>query len=281
MGNGREAYPRRAARAEHEPQGTAGSGMPEAVRVWLLGGFRVSVGARTVEEERWRLKKAAGLVKLLALAPHHRMHRERVMDLLWPNLEAGAAANNLHRTLHSARHALEPQPPSADSCYLRLRAEQLELCPEGSLWVDAEAFEEAAATARRSRDPAAYQAAVDLYAGELLPGDRYEAWAEDRREGLRLTYLSLLLEMAALHEERQDYDQAIEALGRVVAEEPAREGANAGLMRLYALSGRRDQALKQYERLRGDLRRGFAREPGAAIRRLQEEILGDRFPPTR
>ena len=53
------------------------------------------------------------------------------------------------------------------------------LCPEGQLWVDVEAFEEAAETARRSRDPAAYRAAIELYAGELLPEDRYEEWAEE------------------------------------------------------------------------------------------------------
>jgi DNA-binding SARP family transcriptional activator len=246
----------------------------------MLGRFRVSVGPRIVDENRWRLKKAAGLVKLLALAPYQRMHRERMMELLWPDLEAEAATNNLHRTLHSARRTLEPKASAAGSRYLRLRGDQLELCPEGSLWVDAEAFEEAAAAARRARDPAAYRAAVDLYAGELLPGDRYEAWAEDRRQGLRLTYLSLLLKMAGLHEEREDYEPAIEALGRVVAEEPAHEAAHAGLMRLYALSGRRDEALKQYERLGEDLRRGFAGEPSAAIRCLHKEILADRLPPT-
>ncbi|MCA1718588.1 MAG: LuxR C-terminal-related transcriptional regulator [Actinobacteria bacterium] len=254
--------------------------MPETVRVWLLGGFRVSVGSRTVEENRWRLKKAASLVKLLALAPDHKMHREQVMDLLWPDLEAEAATNNLHRTLHSARHALEPQTPAADSRYLRLGDEQIELCPEGSLWVDAEVFEETAATARRARDPAACRAALDLYAGELLPGDRYEAWAEDRREGLRQTYLSLLLEIAGLHKERENYEPAIEALRKVVAEEPAHEAAHAGLVRLYALTGRRDEALKQYERLREDLRRELDREPNVASRRLHEEILANRFSPT-
>ncbi len=231
-----------------------------------------------IEEDHWRLRKAASLVKLLALEPEHRMHRERVMDLLWPDLEAGAATNNLHRTLHSARRTLAPEAPASASRYLRLAGEQLELCPEGSLWVDVKSFEEAAATARRAREPAAYRVAVELYAGELLPGDRYEAWAEDRREGLRLTYLSLLLEMAALHEEREDYEPAIEALGRVVAGEPAHEGAHARLVRLYALSGRRDEALRQYERLREDLRRE-PREPNVTSRRLHEEIWAERFPP--
>src|SRR5687768_10854754 len=80
----------------------------EALRVRMLGGFSVSVGSRVLEENAWRLKNAAALVKLLALAPGHRLHREQVMDLLWPNSDRNAASNSLRRVLHSARRALDP-----------------------------------------------------------------------------------------------------------------------------------------------------------------------------
>jgi hypothetical protein len=59
---------------------------PEGVRIRLLRGLRVSVGDRIIEENARRLRKAAGLVKLLALAEGHTLHRERAMDLLWPDL---------------------------------------------------------------------------------------------------------------------------------------------------------------------------------------------------
>jgi hypothetical protein len=58
------------------------------VRIWLLGGFKVSVGTRILEEDAWRLSKAANLVKLLALSPTHSLHREQVMDALWPEISA-------------------------------------------------------------------------------------------------------------------------------------------------------------------------------------------------
>ena len=143
----------------------------EAVRVWLLGGFRVSVGDRTVPENAWRLRKAASLVKLLALAPGRRLHREQIIDTLWPDLGRRAASNNLRQTLYSVRRTLDL---TAGSRYLASRDKAIVLCPESPLWVDIEAFEEAATTARRSRQPAAYEAAIDLYPGELLPADRYE-----------------------------------------------------------------------------------------------------------
>src|SRR3712207_4939306 len=99
---------------------------PRAVRVWLLGGFRVSVGSRTIEQDRWRLRKAASLVKLLCIPPGHRLHREQVMNLLWPDLGKKAASNNLRRVLHFARKALDP---AAGSRYLVSQDESLVLCP--------------------------------------------------------------------------------------------------------------------------------------------------------
>src|SRR5829696_7406364 len=102
------AYPRRVAQDKHDPRSSTPSGGAETVRVYMLGGFSVLVGTRTIAEGEWRLRKAASLLKLLALAPSHRLHRERVMDLLWPKLNAKAAANNLRYVLHNARKTLEP-----------------------------------------------------------------------------------------------------------------------------------------------------------------------------
>ena len=82
---------KRVARSE-----TPTSERAEAVRVWLPGGFRVPIGARTIEEGAWRLRKAASLVKLLAASPGYRLHREQAMDILWPD---------------SGRRATSEQPP--------------------------------------------------------------------------------------------------------------------------------------------------------------------------
>ena len=248
----------------------------EELRVSLLGRFEVAVGSRVVGEEGWRLRKAASLVKLLALAPHHRLHREQAMEALWPDLSPRSAANNLHQTLHAARRALEPD--TRGFRYLILRGETLFLCPDGELRVDVDAFGEAAAEARRSGDLAAYRTALRLYAGDLLPRDRYEEWAEERRAELRQTHLALLSELAALYEEAGDFDRAVGALQRVVSEDPAHEEAHVGLMRAYAASGRRHQALGQFGRLEQALRRELGAEPHAASRRAYEDILAGRVP---
>ena len=80
----------------------------EVVRIGLLGGFRLSVGPRLIEENQWRLRNARSLLKLLALAPSHRLHREQVMETLWPDLGMRKASNNLHQILYAVRRTLEP-----------------------------------------------------------------------------------------------------------------------------------------------------------------------------
>lgn len=139
--------------------------------------------------------------------------------------------------------------------------------------------EEAAATARRAREPAAYRLAIELYAGEPLPGDRYEEWTEGRREVLRRLYLALLVELGDLFEERDEPEAAVETLQRAATEESILEEAHAGLMRLYALSDRRAQALTQYERLRKTLSDRLGTEPSGSTHRLYDEIAAGRFPP--
>ena len=174
---------------------------------------------------------------------------------------------------------LEGSQANAAPSWLQLRGDLVALCPEGQLWVDVEAFESAAAAARRSREPAAYRAALDLYTGELLPEDRYEAWAEEKREELRRLHHTLLVELAALHEEREEYGPAVEALERAAAEEPAHEVARMGLMRLYAAKGRRNEAILHYEWLRRTLSEELDTHPTGASRRLYVEIRAGK-PPT-
>lgn len=247
------------------------------LHIHLLGGLRVSVGERPIAEAAWRLRKARTLLKLLALAPGHRLHREQLLDLLWPDLAPEAAINNLHRTLHAARRALDPGN-AAPSPYLVHQGDLLLLYPDGPLQIDVEAFESAAARARHSADPRDYHIALDLYTGELLPEDRYDDWARDRREGVQRRWLTLLTELAALHEARGNYRSGVDLLERAIAAEPTAEEAHRALIRLYALRGERQRALQQFQHLCDLLDRELGAAPEEATHDLHAAILAGRYP---
>jgi hypothetical protein len=91
----------------------------------------VSVGSRTITQDAWRLRKAAAWVKLFALAPGHRLHREQVMEALWPELGRKAASNNLRNALHAARKVLDQ---AASSRYLASEEDSLILYPQDACY---------------------------------------------------------------------------------------------------------------------------------------------------
>ncbi|XVV16651.1 ATP-binding protein [Actinoplanes sp. CA-131856] len=221
--------------------------MPGELRIRLFGGFHAEAGGETVVD--WHRSAALSLVKLLAVTPGHRIHRERAIDLLWPSMPS-----RLNKALHFARRALGGE-------HLLLRGDMLSL--DGSpLWVDADAFEEAAG---RGDIPQALQ----LYAGELLPENRFDAWASPRRDQLRDMLAPLLLSWADGLRTRGDRRGAIAALERLVEADPLREEAYA---RLIALE-ERHRALRWYTRIESLLREELGVAPGAALRRAHRALL--------
>jgi DNA-binding SARP family transcriptional activator/pimeloyl-ACP methyl ester carboxylesterase len=221
------------------------------VIVRSLGAFQVSVGGVDVPADAWRQRRAEELVKLLVLAPGQRLHREQVIDALWPELAPEAGAANLHKAAHFARRVLGS--PEA----IVLRREQVALWPDATIEVDAQRFEGEGERALRSGDPDACAAIAETYGGALLPEDRYAEWAAEVRDRLRQLYLQLL-RRAGLWE-------------RVVEEEPTDEVARRALMRTYAEAGDRTAALEQFWSLRDALAR-LDLEPTPETRVLYHEI---------
>jgi DNA-binding SARP family transcriptional activator len=250
--------------------------VPIVLRVQLLGGFRVWVGEVAIAPEAWR-PKAAALVKLLALSPRHQLHREEVLEALWPNLSESAAINNLHRTLHPARRTLE----TPCHRFLRFEGEQLVLDLAGQVCVDSRAFTELAQRAFNSHDPPHYEAALALYQGELLPEDLYADWAARSREDLHGLYLELATDLAEMYLKVGNCRGALELLRQIVQREPALEAAHLSLMRVYLRLDQPHNAVAQYERLRRALRReyGFVPSEGATelYQRLLDQLAKDRL----
>ncbi|MGZ4291780.1 MAG: BTAD domain-containing putative transcriptional regulator [Gaiellaceae bacterium] len=228
-----------------------------SVTIRLLGGFGVDVDGVEVDDKAWRLRKARTLVKVLALEPGRRLHREQVMELLWPDLDASAAQNNFHQAVHAARRVLGSGRLTLDDGMLTL---------VGDTGTDVEVFEAAAAAARDGGD---YGAALRLFGGELLPEDRYEPWADAHRATLTDLHSALCLELA----ERQEPGDAVATLQRALQVDSLHEPAHRALMSSYERLGRRQDALAQYQRLRAALRRALEADPAPETRALYRELL--------
>jgi DNA-binding SARP family transcriptional activator/pimeloyl-ACP methyl ester carboxylesterase len=223
-----------------------------SVEIRLLGPFRVIIDGLPVPDAVWTRRDAAALVKLLALRGGQ-LHREQVMDLLWPDLGPDEAAPRLHKAAHFARKAIG----RADAVVLR--AEMVLLLPGVPVTVDVDEFEKAAQTALAGGSAAAASAVLDRYAGEVLPADLYADWAAQPRERLIAVRRRLLRQAGRWRE--------------ILELDPADEAAHLEVMRELARSGDSRGALGQYERMAHALRRELGTDPGPDARKLRAELV--------
>ena len=104
--------------AERRDSGPARShdAAPGLVRVWLLGRFEVRVGSLTIGEDGWRLRKAASLVKLLALAPDTDCTASRSWTSSGPTSSPGPPPTTFTRPFTSPAGPWNRKPPPLATC---------------------------------------------------------------------------------------------------------------------------------------------------------------------
>jgi DNA-binding SARP family transcriptional activator/tetratricopeptide (TPR) repeat protein len=222
------------------------------VEIRLLGGFEVRVDGVPVPDDAWRRRHASALVKLLALAHGASLHREQVIDALWPDLAVAEAAPRLHKAAHFARRAIGHGA-------VVLRGEIVALAADQPPIVDLHEFVVEAEQALAAGDTASAQRALERWSGPLLPSDPYEAWVEAPRE-----------HAAALHRRLLRQAGRWEAL---VALDPTDEDAQVALMRSLADAGDHRAAFRQFERLDRALRHELGVGPGPAAIAVRDELL--------
>ena len=225
---------------------------PSTLHVRCLGRFQVSAGPRSLTT--WRSGKARGLFQLLLLRRGRLVPKEVLLDTLWPEHDADAAANSLKVAVHELRQALSTLGLEGWRDLVRFSQGGYSLVGGSAVWVDVEEFE-ARWSAGRSLERqgrleeavAEYERAARLYTGDLLEEDPYEEWLLVRREGLLDTYQAILERLGAHYERCGDYESAIEAAQRLLARDPAREEAYRLLVVAHARLGRRSRALRWYQ----------------------------------
>jgi DNA-binding SARP family transcriptional activator len=224
---------------------------PIVLRISTLGRFGLSVGDHGVPIHRWQRKQALTLLKYLVTNRGRVVHRERLIECLWPEAPEGRGRERLKVTVCSLRRELriagvnEEIIGTADEAYF--------LLPE-AVRLDIEALDdlvrEGNGLARRGRTDDAlrcYREARDLYRGDYLEEDLYADWCAAERERLREVYLQTLEKMATLYAENGDLDQAVQACRNALAWEPCRESLQRSLMLYLWRKGHRDEALAQYQ----------------------------------
>jgi DNA-binding SARP family transcriptional activator len=210
-----------------------GGGPQAKVSLSLLGPPRVEKDGRAVEFET---RKAVAILAYLALEPGTQP-RDRIAAMLWPEASDERARASLRRTLSPLRTVLGDDVLLADTVSVRLGTD--------AVATDVDRFR----SLLRQGD---LGEAIALYRGDLLAGfslkdsPAFDEWQAARSEEIRGELRAALSQLSSEASATGDAAAAVGHVRRLVEIDPLDELAHRELMRLYAASGDRAAAMRQY-----------------------------------
>ena len=203
-----------------------------------------------------------------------------LIEDLWPESDPAAGRRNFKVTLHRLRKALEPSlAKNQKSAYVRLRDRRVSLNP-ARCRVDVQEFLTLCKDIKRlAMDDDSERIlqlgwrARALYRGDFLPDEPYAPWVEMKRWALKESFLGLLMQMAAICEDRGRAGQAADCCRSALSADPCHEEAVQRLMRLYAAANHRSEAARVYRQLCSALQAELGISPDRATTQLYERLV--------
>lgn len=257
------------------------------LHIELLGPFRATRDQEEVSEREWRGARSRVLLQYLAAHHGQLIPKERITEVLWPDLDEEAADNNFRFTLSALNKVLEPRrAEGATPYYIMRRGDAYGLAPRPHVRVDVEEFEtlirEARSAARSSsadrvRSIGLYQRALDLYRDDFLPEQAYEDWSSLPRERLRELYFQASAALAELLLAARRYDEVVRVARGVLQRDSCREDAYRLLMRAHVARGDRTAAIRAYQHCVLSLEQEFGLQPLPETQQLYREIAAGRL----
>jgi DNA-binding SARP family transcriptional activator len=235
-----------------------------ALTIRLLGTFAIEQPPSAPPALR---RKTRALLAYLAAA-NRPQSRQHLADLFCQ--EADAPSRVLSLLLSRIRSQLGAR-------VLFTEANTIQLNPQ-AVWVDYSAFQQQLTGDVSRQSAAAIETAVALYRGEFLEAfnlpdaPEFELWLLGQRAHARQLLEHALLALVHQLSQQHSYPPAIQYARQLVQHNPLLEEAHAQLIRLYAQTGQREAALRQYDRYRDLLQTELGAPPTDTLQKLRAEI---------
>ena len=256
-----------------------------SLRVYLLGPPRLEREGETIELDR---RKAMALLFYLAVTGE-RQRRDTLATLLWPDLDQSRGRAALRRDLAALNKALDGDWIVADR-------ESVGIDPASGFWLDVDHFYHLLQAGQVHNHPddepcveclPLLAEAADLYRDNFLAGfslrdtPEFDDWQLLESEQLHQALNSLLERLVDGYITHSRYDQAIPYAQRWLSLDQLNEAAHRRLMRLYALTGQRSAAIRQYQDCTRILEQELGVSPDEETTRLYDRIRRGEIGPER
>ena len=226
--------------------------VPRSVAIRTLGRFEVVRDGEPIPLASWQSKKSRDALKMLIARRGRPVHRETLIDLLWPDSSVAESGSRLSVVLSRARAALDPDWSFAQDHYVQTSDDAV-MIDLTSVDVDVERFlafaSSGLAAIRQGKLSSAVptlRAAFDLYGGDFLEEDTFEEWSMPVREEARATFLAVAMRLGDLAAARREFDESVGYYVRVLSMDAYAEDAHLGLVEAARRCGRHGEARRFY-----------------------------------
>jgi DNA-binding SARP family transcriptional activator len=247
------------------------------LHVQVFGNLRMQYQDRVITS--FPTRHVEELWGYLLLEPQTKHHREKLIDLLWPDGAPDNGRARLSTALWRLRTLLEQMGVEA-SAFLQTSRDWVALVPQRPFTCDLTQFDQALAQADQTVGAAReqwLQTAVALARGDLLDG-LYADWVLIAREHLARRYLQALGELMADCLARHAYAEALTHGQVILAADPLREEVHRALMLCYWRLGQPGPAIQQFHHCARLLLDELHILPLPETRALYQQLLDERLP---
>lgn len=248
------------------------------LRIYVTGKLTLETGDQLIGQEAFPAVQGCLAFALLALEHGHAVGRDDLAEVLWPRKLPRSHEVALSAIISKLRALLvRVGLPKSDTLTTVSGGYQLSL-PQ-TAWIDYEAAGHAlheAETARRARrwkkvfGPA--NVAYLIGRRPFFVGEESD-WLDERREKLRTIFVRGAECLADYYLSSGEPTMAVEAAKEVVQREPFRETGHQLLMRAYAASGNRADALRAYEKCRKLISEELGADPAPETQAIHLRVL--------
>jgi PAS domain S-box-containing protein len=251
----------------------------EPLRIFTFGQFGLAVAGEGLNVESWKRKQAVVVLKCLVSQLGRPVHREYLIDWLWPDADPDRGWERLKVTISFLREklrgggAMEGIIETVGQSYLMRR---------DAVWVDSDAFCSRVSAGlgflnegNRYDARLRFEEAESLYNGDYLEDEPYADWCAEERERLREIYLELLAGMAKCYTEEGLFMEATQVCRTALNSDPCREGFLRTLLENLVNLGRADLAAVQFTSWRHSLEEEYGLQPTHETLRVYRQLIGE------
>jgi DNA-binding SARP family transcriptional activator/Tfp pilus assembly protein PilF len=251
--------------------------------LFLFGAPRLERRGKPVQLDT---RKALALVAYLGVT-RARHSRDALATLLWGDYAQSRARAALRRTLSVLNSALGGEQ-------LEIDRENIGLGPRAALWIDVHEFQNRLAETGKHKHPPSevcprciplLSKAVALYRDDFMAGfslrdsPSFDEWQFFQNESFRRDLASALEKLTRYHHARVEFEPATVYARRWLTLDPLHEPAHRELIELYARTGQRAAALRQYQECARILQEELGVAPLEETTRLYQDIKEQRLKP--